>query len=160
MTLQNLYIKLKKNKITKTQFLNEVRKDPFASKFVSPMNSYVDAIKILKAHSIIYEVKSQSTQFNLDRYIREFEDSTASEDGEDQQEKPQPKEEPEENESNAELPADLDYAVSKFIARIEQTTGYDDSDNIAMMIEKFLKALNKGKQTSVAILNSVKSKII
>lgn len=156
MTLQNLYIKLKKNKITKAQFLNEVRKDPYASKFVSPMNSFEDAVKILKSRDIISEVRSKSKtdQFDIRKYLKEVEDEVeASEESNDQE----PIEKPTEETS---LSADLEDATNRFIARLEQTPGYDEYENVVLMLEKIIKSMEKGKQTNIAILNSVKSKLL
>lgn len=153
MTLQNLYIKLKKNKITKTQFLNEVRKDPFASKFVSSTNSYEDVIKILKSREIIREMQQKVESFNLNRYLREMEDQAPYG-------KQKSEEKPEDEASDETLPAELEDAVSRFIRRIEQSSDYNSYENVVLMIAEIVRAMKLGKQSTIAVLNSVKSKFI
>lgn len=150
MTLQNLYIKVKKNKISKSQFLTEVRKDPFAAKYVSPSNTYEDVVKILKSKDMIHEMQPKLKSFDLKKYLKEIEDEAPS--SEEAEEEPA--------EQEATLPGDLEDAVNRFIARIEQTADYDSYENVVLMLEKVLKSFKFGKQTRVAILNSVKSKII
>ena len=154
MTLQNLYIKLKKNKITKSQFLNEVRKDPYASKFVSSANTFEDAVRILKSREIIQEVKSAPKAFNLSRYLKEIEDEV------DQMNADQEPEKKPEVDTEAELPAELVDAVDRFIARLEQTSDYNNFDNVVMMVEKIVRGLGLGKQNSIAVLNTVKSRLL
>lgn len=154
MTLQNLYIKLKKNKITKAQFLNEVRKDPFASKFVSSANTFEDAVRILKSREIIHEMKHKEKSFDLNRYLKEIEDEVEKMNADQE-----PEEEPE-VEDSAELPAELVDAVDRFIARLEQSSDYNNFDNVVMMVEKIIKGLGLGKQNSIAVLNTVKSRLM
>jgi hypothetical protein len=57
MRLQELYIKFKKNKISKAAFLYEVRRNPNLKNYINSLLSFNDTVKILKQKSLIFEVE-------------------------------------------------------------------------------------------------------
>lgn len=59
MNIQKLYQDLKENKITKNQFLFQVRKDSRINRFFSPLNSFDETVKILKSKQLLFESLEQ-----------------------------------------------------------------------------------------------------
>jgi len=55
MNIQKLYQDLKENKITKNQFLFQIRKDSRINSFFSPLNSFDETVKILKSKQLLFE---------------------------------------------------------------------------------------------------------
>lgn len=55
MNIQKLYQDLKESKITKSQFLFQVRKDSRINRFFSPLNSFDETVKILKSKQLLFE---------------------------------------------------------------------------------------------------------
>jgi hypothetical protein len=181
MTLQNLYIKVQKKKITKQRFLAEARRHAVAGRLVTSLNSFEDTVKILKNNGLISEAKGVKQQnenkFNLNRYLREIDDEEGTEEEEATEDAPEeeaPEEEvpaedeapaseeedaeeaPEEEEAG--LSPELSGLVSKFIENLRKIDGHDDIGMVALYVEEIMNALPFGKQGKISILNTLRSK--
>ena len=185
MTLQNLYIKVQKKKITKQRFLAEARRHAVAGRLVTSLNSFEDTVRILKNNGLISEVRGVKQQsenkFDLNRYLREIEEEEGTEDeeaAEDAPEEEAPEEEtaeeapaedeapaseeedaeeaPEEEEAG--LSPELSGLVSKFIENLRKIDGHDDIGMVALYVEEIMNALPFGKQGKISILNTLRSK--
>ena len=181
MTLQNLYIKVQKKKITKQRFLAEARRHAVAGRLVTSLNSFEDTVKILKNNGLISEAKGVKQQnenkFNLNRYLREIDDEEGTEEEEATEDAPEeeaPEEEvpaedeapaseeedaeeaPEEEEAG--LSPELSGLVSKFIENLRKIDGHDDIRMVALYVEEIMNALPFGKQGKISILNTLRSK--
>lgn len=185
MTLQNLYIKVQKKKITKQRFLAEARRHAVAGRLVTSLNSFEDTVRILKNNGLISEVRGVKQQnenkFDLNRYLREIEEEEGTEDEEATEDAPEeeapeeeaPEETPAEDEAPASdeedaeeapeeeeagLSAELSGLVGKFIENLRRIDGHDDMDMVALYVEEIMNALPLGKQGKISILNTVRSK--
>ena len=181
MTLQNLYIKVQKKKITKQRFLAEARRHAVAGRLVTSLNSFEDTVKILKNNGLISEAKGVKQQnenkFNLNRYLREIDDEEGTEEEEATEDAPEeeaPEEEvPAEDEAPApdqedaeEAPEEVETGLSpelgglvgKFLQSLKKIEGHDDMGMVALYVEEIMNALPFGKQGKMSILNTVRSK--
>ena len=181
MTLQNLYIKVQKKKITKQRFLAEARRHAVAGRLVTSLNSFEDTVKILKNNGLISEAKGVKQQnenkFNLNRYLREIDDEEGTEEEEATEDAPEeeaPEEEvPAEDEAPApdqedaeEAPEEVETGlspelgglVSKFLQSLKKIDGHDDMGMVALYVEEIMNALPFGKQGKMSILNTLRSK--
>lgn len=186
MTLQNLYIKVQKKKITKQRFLAEARRHAVAGRLVTSLNSFEDTVRILKNNGLISEVRGAKQQnenkFDLNRYLREIEeeeegteDEEAAEDAPEEEapEEEAPEEAPAEDEAPASEEEDAEEApeeeevglspelsglVGKFIENLRKIDGHDDMGMVALCVEDIMNALPFGKQGKISILNTVRSK--
>jgi hypothetical protein len=181
MTLQNLYIKVQKKKITKQRFLAEARRHAVAGRLVTSLNSFEDTVKILKNNGLISEAKGVKQQnenkFNLNRYLREIDDEEGTEEEEATEDAPEeeaPEEEvpaedeapapdqedaeeaPEEEEAG--LSPELGGLVDKFLQSLKKIDGHDDMGMVALYVEEIMNALPFGKQGKISILNTLRSK--
>jgi len=179
MTLQNLYIKVRKNKITKQRFLAEARRHAIGSRLVTSLNSFDDTVRILKNNGLISEFAGVGKQrnenkFNLNRYLREIEDEETEETAPEEEEAPEeetedapedapaeeeaPEEEaPEEEEETGPSP-ELSNLTSKYLNNLRKIPGYDEMDSAVMYLEQIIETLPYGKSDKISLLNTIRSK--
>lgn len=77
VTFLSLYKRVKDGKLTKPQFLQEIRKNTNLAGLISPTLNYEDSIKFLVNRRLlsIDTEKKQDKSFNLNRFINESKDS-------------------------------------------------------------------------------------
>lgn len=149
MTVATRYNLFKKGKITKEQFLYEVRKDNSVP-FITPLTSFDDAVTMLKQRRIVFEAFTPHSkpQTNEDPYMQGF---MAAEKGTEYQDCPFMQDEnPEEyeawcdgwsdasakSEGEEEIPAGLSAADEKMIGDYEEDKANSEMNSDMMSMYK------------------------